>query len=184
MGASTIEDADFTNSPRAVRSSLSCLLVMPSSLASSCTRILGTNSPVRVHPRRGDGQLDLLAAHRWVLIGCPSASNPLSLSMGQTPRHHVGRTSSTNVQSWSLPLGSRKDLARRPVSRALWKHPVSGCNQAPRPGILLRTSTTGADWGPTTMRTSSVRLPFLPQPTQVRVAASRGAFVISLRRTV
>ena len=37
-------------------------------------------SPFRKRLRSGDALLILLAAHRWVLIGCPSASNPLPLS--------------------------------------------------------------------------------------------------------
>jgi hypothetical protein len=39
-GASTVEDADFTNSPRSLSLASTSLLVTPSSLASSCTRAL------------------------------------------------------------------------------------------------------------------------------------------------
>jgi hypothetical protein len=39
-GASTVEDADFTNSPRSFNLARTSLLVTPSSLASSCTRAL------------------------------------------------------------------------------------------------------------------------------------------------
>ena len=39
-GASTVDDADLTNSPCSLRRSSTCLLVTPSSLASSCTRAL------------------------------------------------------------------------------------------------------------------------------------------------
>ena len=39
-GASTVDDADLTNSPCSFRRSSTCLLVTPSSLASSCTRAL------------------------------------------------------------------------------------------------------------------------------------------------
>jgi hypothetical protein len=39
-GASTVEDADFTNSPRSFSLASTSLLVTPSSLASSCTRAL------------------------------------------------------------------------------------------------------------------------------------------------
>jgi hypothetical protein len=39
-GASTVEDADFTNSPRSFSLARTSLLVTPSSLASSCTRAL------------------------------------------------------------------------------------------------------------------------------------------------
>lgn len=39
-GASTVDDADLTNSPCSFKRSSTCLLVTPSSLASSCTRAL------------------------------------------------------------------------------------------------------------------------------------------------
>ena len=39
-GASTVEDGDFTNSPMSLSFSSTCLLVTPSSFASSCTRAL------------------------------------------------------------------------------------------------------------------------------------------------
>jgi hypothetical protein len=45
-GASTVEDADLTNSPCSLRRARTCLLVTPSSLANSCTRALpATTSP-------------------------------------------------------------------------------------------------------------------------------------------
>jgi hypothetical protein len=46
-GASTVEDADFTNSPWALNRARTSLLDTPSSLANSCTRALpATTSPV------------------------------------------------------------------------------------------------------------------------------------------
>jgi hypothetical protein len=46
-GASTVEDADLTNSPCSPSRARTCLLVTPSSLANSCTRALpATTSPV------------------------------------------------------------------------------------------------------------------------------------------
>lgn len=46
-GASTVEDADLTNSPCSLRRASTSLLVTPSSLANSCTRALtATTSPV------------------------------------------------------------------------------------------------------------------------------------------
>jgi hypothetical protein len=45
-GASTVEDADFTNSPCSLSRARTCLLVTPSSFANSCTRALpATTSP-------------------------------------------------------------------------------------------------------------------------------------------
>ncbi len=51
-GASTVDDADFTNSPCSLSRARTSLLVTPSSLANSCTRALpaATTSP----SRRGD----------------------------------------------------------------------------------------------------------------------------------
>jgi hypothetical protein len=50
-GASTVEDADFTNSPSSLSFERTSLLVTPSSLASSCTRALpATALLVRVRP--------------------------------------------------------------------------------------------------------------------------------------
>ncbi len=46
-GASTVDDADFTNSPCSLSRARTSLLVTPSSLANSCTRALpATTSPV------------------------------------------------------------------------------------------------------------------------------------------
>lgn len=46
-GASTVDDADFTNSPCSLKRARTSLLVTPSSLANSCTRALpATTSPV------------------------------------------------------------------------------------------------------------------------------------------
>jgi hypothetical protein len=50
-GASTVDDADFTNSPRSFNLASTSLLVTPSSFASSCTRALpATALLVRVRP--------------------------------------------------------------------------------------------------------------------------------------
>ncbi|OBY31946.1 hypothetical protein ACT18_09435 [Mycolicibacter kumamotonensis] len=45
-GASTVEDADLTNSPCSLSRASTSLLVTPSSLANSCTRAFATTSPV------------------------------------------------------------------------------------------------------------------------------------------
>jgi hypothetical protein len=57
-GASTVDDADLTNSPCSLSRARTCLLETPSSLANSCTRALpATTSPVwrrqRGRPRLG-----------------------------------------------------------------------------------------------------------------------------------
>jgi hypothetical protein len=54
-GASTVEDADFTNSPSSFSLASTSLLVTPSSFASSCTRALpATALLVRVRPAAQD----------------------------------------------------------------------------------------------------------------------------------
>lgn len=45
-GASTVEDADLTNSPCSLSRARTSLLVTPSSFANSCTRAFATTSPV------------------------------------------------------------------------------------------------------------------------------------------
>jgi translation initiation factor IF-2 len=52
--ASTVEDGDFTYSPRSCNLLRTCLLLMPSSFASSCTRALpATALPVDRRPGGG-----------------------------------------------------------------------------------------------------------------------------------
>src|SRR5699024_5569020 len=79
-GASTVDEADLTNSPSSPSLARTVLLSTPSSLASSWTRSFATSLLSRPVPKQGRAVL-VLGAHRWVLIGCPSASNPLSSLM-------------------------------------------------------------------------------------------------------
>ena len=72
-GASTVEDADFTNSPLSFSQARTVLLSTPSSLASSCTRALPAT--VLLRPARGSPRDLVLAhdgSHRCVLIACSS----------------------------------------------------------------------------------------------------------------
>ena len=80
-GASTVEDADFTNSPLSFSQARTVLLSTPSSLASSCTRALPAT--VLLRPARGAPRDLVLAhdgSHRYVLIACSSQSQLASCS--------------------------------------------------------------------------------------------------------
>mgnify|MGYP006870678015 CR=1 FL=1 len=61
-GASMVEDADLTYSPIVFSSSSRFLLLVPSSRASSCTRVLATTLLLRVHPGKG-GPRSVVRAH-------------------------------------------------------------------------------------------------------------------------
>ncbi len=77
-GASTVDDADFTNSPCSLSVASSSLLVTPSSLANSCTRALPATAllterssatfPVSGGPH--DLGLSPMDVHRWCFTVC------------------------------------------------------------------------------------------------------------------
>lgn len=115
---------------------------------------------------REDGLLDLLAAHRWVLIGCPSASNPLSSLWGRSPMPSAAKKSFTACQE--TPSVRRSALVIRLDFRALSKHSHEGCNHAPRPGELFAGSTTTADPSTCDSRNRAARASRFPHPIQVR----------------
>src|SRR6266568_3938853 len=71
-GASTVDDALFTNSPSSLSFARTSLLVTPSSLASSCTRALpATGLLNRTGGIPARSRLDGGLAHRWRFIECP-----------------------------------------------------------------------------------------------------------------
>ena len=78
-GASTVEEGDFTYSPRSCNLLRTCLLLMPSSFASSCTRALPATA-LLVTRRPAAGPLDLEPSvearswcdlHDWLMTGRP-----------------------------------------------------------------------------------------------------------------
>ena len=79
-GGSMVDDADFTNSPSSFSFAITVLLSSPSSFASSWTRTFATTLLSRPICEAGRTVL-VVRVHRRVLIGCPSASDPLSCSM-------------------------------------------------------------------------------------------------------
>lgn len=72
-GASTVDDADLTNSPCSFSRSSTCLLVTPSSLASSCTRALPATALLTCEVERAaryDLGLRPIRAHRGYFTVC------------------------------------------------------------------------------------------------------------------
>ena len=81
-GASTVDDADFTNSPCSLSVASSSLLVTPSSFANSCTRALPAtallterSSEAVPRPHSGVGSphdlgLSPMDVHRWYFTVC------------------------------------------------------------------------------------------------------------------
>ena len=118
----------------------------------------------------------LEAAHRWVLIGCPSASYPPSLSVVRSPGRAAGTSPSltilrsrnprTRATSSGPPVRRARGAARRRSARS--RHAGSGWIQAPRPGLTARASTSSSPLGVRTRRSSCVRGALCRQPIQVR----------------
>jgi hypothetical protein len=71
-GASMVEDADRTNSPRSPSFARTTLLSTPNSLASSYTRTFAT--VLLLGPGVGSDRLGGAHTHRFVLIECPRVS--------------------------------------------------------------------------------------------------------------
>ncbi|MDQ1658296.1 MAG: hypothetical protein QOD41_3379 [Cryptosporangiaceae bacterium] len=97
-GASTVEDADFTNSPSSLSLAKTTLLSTPSSFASSCTRALpATGLLIRGRAAtRSTSRLQLKPCHCWDFIACSYRIDLLlfrvravTRTTGGTERHHV-----------------------------------------------------------------------------------------------
>jgi hypothetical protein len=92
-GASTVDDADLTNSPCALSRARTSLLVTPSSLANSCTRALpATTSPVYEATAvvgRASG-LAMTHGHRdFTVCSCSSAACSVGGMIGRTEKLDV-----------------------------------------------------------------------------------------------
>ena len=131
-GASTVDDADLTNSPCSLRRARTSLLVTPSSLANSCTRALpATTSPTQEATAvvgRASG-LATTHGHRRNFTVCSCSSLPVLLRPGADERY-----STTADVSGEPVMRNARAKARRRI--AACRHRSSGCNQAPRPGRL------------------------------------------------
>ncbi len=82
-GASTVDDADFTNSPCSLSRARTSLLVTPSSLANSCTRALPAATDISISRgdsgRRRASGLAMTHGHRdFTVCSCSSLPNYFS----------------------------------------------------------------------------------------------------------
>ncbi len=182
-GASTVEEADFTNSPSSLSLASTVLLSTPSSLASSWTRNFATNSPVSV--RSGTGTDHQMC---WQLIaGYSSGAHQLpTLFLG----HGLHGPVCVAAISWpatssseNRPRRARSHARRR---RAFSRQSLLGCSHAPRPGIAARVSTTTRS--PRATRRTRFDLESRSwHPTQVRTGGTGAASSVAsrppLRRT-
>lgn len=142
-GASTVDDADLTNSPCSLSRARTCLLVTPSSLANSCTRALpATTSPVWRHS--GGGPRLGFSYDAWSsgLHGVLMFFATCSLARGDSDVPNSSKRSTTAVMSGEPAIRSARPKARRRTASR--RHPGSGCSHAPRPGSLCAASTVTA----------------------------------------
>jgi hypothetical protein len=141
-GASTVEDADFTNSPCSLSVASSSLLVTPSSLANSCTRALPatallTDEVEQEAPLRGarttSGYL------RWTIIAgasrCAHECLCLFCSRGTALGGCPARTQWSTSDTSTLP-DTRRALPNARRLSARFRQSSTGCSHAPRPGSL------------------------------------------------
>lgn len=141
-GASTVEDADFTNSPCSLSVASSSLLVTPSSLANSCTRALPatallTDEVEQEAPLRGarttSGYL------RWTIIAgasrCAHECLCLFCSRGTALGGCPARTQWSTSDASTLP-DTRNALPNARRRSARLRQASAGCSHAPRPGSL------------------------------------------------
>ena len=172
-GASTVDDADFTNSPCSFSRARTSLLVTPSSLANSCTRALpATTSPVYeatvvgrasgLAVTHGDG------GHRDFTV-CSCSSLPVLLP-GRSGAPRNSMCSTTAEVSGKPAMRSALVKARRRI--ACCAHCHAGCSHAPRPGRLPAVSTITAyvpfPVDAATTRSSSTANSRFRHPTHVR----------------
>ncbi len=174
-GASTVEDADLTNSPCSLSRASTSLLVTPSSLANSCTRALPATSLLSRGDSGGRPRLGF-SYDAWSssgLHGVLMFFATCSLA-GRRGASIDSKCSSTADVSGEPVMRSARANARRRI--AACKHCWSGCSQAPRPGRLPAASTVTANspFPPltATTRSSSTASSRFRQPTHVRTGPS------------
>ena len=140
-GASTVDDADFTNSPCSLRRARTSLLVTPSSLANSCTRALpATTSPSLEATAVGWPRLGFSydawssGLHGVLMFFATCSLSPGGLSPAKCST--TAEVSGVPVMRNARPKACRRIAADRQRS--------SGCSQAPRPGRKPVVSTETA----------------------------------------
>jgi hypothetical protein len=173
-GASTVDDADLTNSPCSFSRARTSLLVTPSSLANSCTRALpATTSPVYEATVVGRASgLAMTHCHRDFTV-CSCSVLPVLLP-GRSGAPRTSMCSTTADVSSEPAMRSALVRARRRI--ACCTHCGTGCSHAPRPGRLLAVSTITAKLpfpvDTTTTRSSSTASSRFRHPTHVRTGPS------------
>jgi hypothetical protein len=170
-GASTVDDADLTNSPWSFSFARSSLLVTPSSFANSCTRALPATTSPSLEAMAVVGAAPRVSYDTWssglhgVLIFLATCSVDRASECPEIPSTY----SVTAVRSGEPVIRSARTNARRRI--AACRHCGSGCSHAPRPGRLPAVSTVAAHapFPPTaTTRSSSTASSRFRHPTQVR----------------
>ena len=190
-----VDEAERTNSPSSCSLVTASLEVIPSSLASSCTRTLATFLLSRSAPSQARTVYFLLRAsaanaaerpiaeRNKVVIVAHSSLGTHRVSISFLTRFQVGRLllRPPGCPRLRVPAVIRRStsavpaapLRARPNARRLTasaRHFSLGCSHAPRPAIRRRSSTTTADEPPAsaTSRSNSDRDPFCRHPMQVR----------------
>jgi hypothetical protein len=142
-GASTVDDADLTNSPCSLSRARTSLLVTPSSLANSCTRALpATTSPVYEATAvvgRASG-LAMTHGHRDFTV-CSCSLLPVLLAGGSGASRDSTYSITADTSGAPAILNARTNARRRIACCAHFRR---GCSHAPRPGRLPAGSTVTA----------------------------------------
>jgi hypothetical protein len=172
-GASTVEDADLTNSPCSLSRARTSLLVTPSSFANSCTRALPATTSPSLEATAVVGAAPRVSYDAW--------SSGLHGVLMFFATCSLAGVSDTSALLPALTCSITADMSGEPVMRsaranarrriAASRHCRSGCNHAPRPGSFLAGSTVTAQspFPPTaTTRSSSTASSRFRQPTHVR----------------
>ena len=139
-GASTVDDADLTNSPCSLSRARTSLLVTPSSFANSCTRALpATTSPVYEATAvvgRASG-LAMTHGHRDFTV-CSCSLLPVLLAGGSGASSDSTYSITADTSGVPAIRNARANARRRTACCA---HFGVGCSHAPRPGRLPAAST-------------------------------------------
>ena len=136
-GASTVDDADLTNSPCSLSRARTSLLVTPSSFANSCTRALPATTSPSLEATAVGGRRRAFSYDTWssglhgVLMFFAACSVAGASSV-------VKCSTAADVSGVPVMRNARPRARRRIAAR---RHCGLGCSQAPRPGRLPAVST-------------------------------------------
>ncbi len=175
-GASTVEDADLTNSPCSLSRARTSLLVTPSSLANSCTRALPATPSPSLEASAVVGAAPRVSYDTWSsgLHGVLMFFATCLFTEVIGP-FDFSKCSNTPVTSGEPVIRNARANARRRIAAS--RHPGSGCSHAPRPGSFLAVSTV-TTYSPfpstATTRSSSTASSRFRQPTHVRTGPTGG----------